>query len=321
LVTQLRERGVDAWLVDAVERLARADGRSLEPYLVTVGAPPTLADTATTCRCHFVRIDPQGTPRVPALVNMLVDQVVDYCIPRSRIDEARDHFLRTNSTEKILQLQREAKGLFTKIKTTGEGGELLLYALLEIALGLPQILCKMSLKTNAQVHYHGVDGVHAKALADGTLAIYWGEAKLYADVNSAIDTALKSLAPILLDDGSGAAQRDVLLLRDHVDAGDGQLTAALVRYFTEDTLEASQIVVRGACLIGFSMSTYPHPFEDDNQSVRANIDAAMKRWHDRVAQAISTERLASFELEIFLVPLPSVQAFRDHLLSRLGLTS
>ena len=319
--TQLRDGGVDAWLVEAVQRLARNEDRSLDPYLLTVGDAHALADTTATCRCHFVRIDPQGNPRVSALVNMLVDQVVDYCIPRTRIEEAREHLLRTGSTEKVLQLQREAKGLFTKIKTTGEGGELLLYALLEIALGLPQILCKMSLKTNPQVHYHGIDGVHAKALADGTLAVYWGEAKLYANVNSAIDAAMTSLAPFLLDPGGGAAQRDVLLLRDNTDAGDEELTAALVRYFTEDSVEASRLVVRGACLIGFSLEDYPDPFEDDNTSVRNEIAEAITHWRARAGTAIANEKLVAFELELFFVPLPSVQDFRDLLLSRLGLTA
>ena len=232
MATQLAKDGVEPWLVGAVERLARTEGRSLDPYLMTVGEATLLDQTHATCRCHFVRVDPQGTPRVPALVNMLSDQIVDYCIPRTRFNEALEHAVRTNSADKMLQLQREARGLFTKIKTSGEGGELLLYALLEIALGLPQILCKMPLKTNQQVHYHGVDGVHAQALDDGKLAVYWGEAKLYADVNAAIDAAMSSLAPFLLDAGDGAAQRDVLLLRDHADAGDDELTAALVRYFT-----------------------------------------------------------------------------------------
>jgi len=321
VITQLRDGGVEAWLVEAVERMARNEGRSLDPYLLTVGDPLLLADTTATCRCHFVRIDPQGNPRVPALINMLVDQVVDYCIPRTRIEEARTHLVRTGSTEKVLQLQREAKGLFTKIKTTGEGGELLLYALLEIALGLPQILCKMSLKTNPQVHYHGVDGVHAKALPDGKLAVYWGEAKLYADVNGAIDAALSSLAPFLLDAGGGAAQRDVLLLRDHTDAGDDELTAALVRYFTDDTVDASQLVVRGACLIGFSLKDYPDPFQDDKLSVRDEIAEAITAWHSRAGTAIANEKLAALELELFFVPVPSVQDFRDLLLSSLGLTA
>jgi hypothetical protein len=188
-------------------------------------------------------------------------------------------------------------------------------------LGLPQILCKMPLKTNPQVHYHGVDGVHAQALADGKLAVYWGEAKLYADVNAAIDAAMSSLAPFLLDAGDGAARRDVLLLRDQADTGDPELTAALVRYFTDDTAEASQLVVRGACLVGFSMDDYTDPMQDDGATIRAEVADAMGRWHTRLGTAVANEKLATFELEVFFVPLPSVQDFRDQLLRRLGLTS
>lgn len=319
LTTQLRDDGVEEWLVEAVERLARRGDRSLEPYLVTIGETPVLADTRATCRCHFVRIDQQGRPRVHALINMLSDQVVDYCIPRSRIDEAREHLLHTNSTDKILQLQREAKDLFSRTRTSGEGGELLLYTLLEIALGLPQVLCKMPLKTNPQVHYHGVDGVHAKGLPDGKLAVYWGEAKLYADVDAGIDAAMTSLAPFLIDAGDGASQRDLLLLRQYADTGDQTLTDALARYFSEDTVEGSQLVVRGACLIGFSMNEYPRPFGDDGRSVRAEVAEAISRWHQRLGAAIANEKLAAFDLEVFFVPLPSVQEFRDLLRKRLGL--
>lgn len=321
ITEQLADAGIEPWLVGAVERLARNEGRSLDPYLQTVGDALVIEDTQATCRCHFVRIDPQGTPRVPALAKMLSDQVVDYCIPRSLITEALEHVARSNSTDKLVQLQREARGLFTKIQTTGEGGELLLYALLEIALGLPQILCKMSLKTNSQVHYHGVDGVHARALPDGKLAVYWGEAKLYADVNAGIDAALSSLAPYLLDAGDGAAERDVLLLRDHADTGDEELTAALVRYFTDDTAEASQLVVRGACLVGFSMDDYADPLHADGATLRVEVAEAIAAWQARVGTAVSNEKLASFELEVFFVPLPSVQEFRDQLLRQLGLGS
>ena len=62
-----------------------------------------------------------------------------------------------------------------KLERSGEGGELPLYLLLEMLLGLPQLLCKMPLKTSAETHLHGVDGVHGKLLPSGDLALYWGE--------------------------------------------------------------------------------------------------------------------------------------------------
>jgi Cap4 SAVED domain len=44
---------------------------------------------------------------------------------------------------------------------------MLLYLLLEVELGIPQLLCKTPLKTNPEVHYHGVDGVHGKVTDTG----------------------------------------------------------------------------------------------------------------------------------------------------------
>lgn len=88
--TRLREGGVEAWLVEAVQRLARNEDRSLEPYLLTVREAPKLADTSATCRCHFVRIDPQGNPLL----------VADAACPDSRAHHARGlgHRLVTTKT-------------------------------------------------------------------------------------------------------------------------------------------------------------------------------------------------------------------------------
>ena len=37
---------------------------------------------------------------------------------------------------------------------------MLLYMLVQAFLGLPQLLCKMPLKTSSEMHYHGADGIH-----------------------------------------------------------------------------------------------------------------------------------------------------------------
>ena len=318
VVGDLKIVGLEPWFADAMRRLARDTDRSLDPFLVRVGPDNALGETRTTCRCRFVRAGPNGVPRVGHLIEMLTDQTIDYCIPRSQINDARDHFLQTGSPAKVLQLQREAKRLFADVANSGEGGELLLYALLEIALGLPQVLCKMPLKTNTNLHYQGVDGVHAEALENGNLAVYWGEAKLYASVNGAIDSAMSSLAPFVLDDGTGPSENDVLLLRDQADTGDEDLTAALRQYFTADTMEASHLEIRGACLVGFSLEDYPQPFEADGEAVRAAVTEQIGRWHGRVGTALSNQQLESIHIEVFFVPFPSVETFRSELRKRLG---
>jgi hypothetical protein len=78
-----------------------------------------------------------------------------------------------NSTEAIAELVERAKRSFTDLAKTGEGGEMLLFLLAERFLQLPQILCKMDLKTDSRMHYHGADGVYAGVTSSGTLKLFW----------------------------------------------------------------------------------------------------------------------------------------------------
>jgi len=318
-IKALRNAGARPWMVEAVERLARQDTRSLGAQLTVVGDAFALAETNTTCRCRFVALDGNGRPLVDALAKRLAAQVVDFCIPRSRIMEAHAFWTATGSTEKVIQLQQEARALFTELTKSGEGGELLLYLLLEIELGLPQLLCKMPLKTNSQMHVHGTDGVHGKLLNDGRLALYWGEAKLYEDVGSAIRNCFDDLAPYLLDDGDGASQRDLLLARGHIDAGNAQLTTALRRFFESDTLESTRLTVRGAALVGFDLDEYPNPFEADGSTIVAEISTAIDGWNDKVRSRVVSNKIDSFEIEVFCIPVPSVVALRAALRKHLSL--
>jgi Cap4 SAVED domain len=298
--------------------LVRGDAASLTPILTQVGSEVTLAETKACCRCHFVTFDPNGRPRVDALVEKLARQVSDYCIPRSRIAEAAEQYHDTGSTEAFSALEHEARELFVKLDKSGEGGELLLYLLLETLLGLPQLLCKMPLKTSAEMHVHGVDGVHGKLLPSGNLALYWGESKLYTNVNQAIDACFDSIAPYLLDQGAGAAQRDLLLVRDHIDPGDEDIKQALLKYFDDSEPESARIEFRGASLVGFTLENYPNPLADDGQSIRTEIAEQLAKWHQHIGTRVGAQGLQSFELEVFCVPLPSVDAFRQKLRERIA---
>jgi hypothetical protein len=318
LAEALRATGGDPWLCAALDGIARNKNRSLAPYLDSVGDATLLNGTATTVRCHFVKHGTNDQPRLQQLVNVVAEQIVDYCIPRSRILEAATHLNDTGSTDKVIRLRREAQDLFTTLENSGEGGELLLYTLLEVGLGIPQILCKMPLKTNAQLHYNGVDGVHAKALENGNLAVYWGEAKLYKSPAAAVDSAFESIAPFLLDDGTGASERDVLLLRDNADTGDPAMTAALKRFFTEDAVESAGLEIRGACLVGFSVANYPKPFGPDGVAIQQRVANLLKKWHEKLESAVGDRKLAEFEIEVFLVPIPSVDEFRKLLRETIG---
>lgn len=316
---RLRDQGVDEWLIGAVDAMARGRPENLAGLLIAVGEPVTHEGTRTTCRTHFVVKDGNGRPRVEALADRLAQKVVDYCIPRGRINDAQTELIETGSTAGFTRLAVEARGLFTKLSKSGEGGELLLYTLLEVVLRIPQILCKMPLKTSSQMHVHGSDGIHGKVLPNGNLALYWGESKLHATPKSAIDSCFESIAPFLVEGMEGAAKRDLYLIRDNLDAGAKEVTAALIRYFSDETDESARVEVRAACLVGFDLDDYPDPFDERGEAVNDAVQEAIDAWHNRIKDRIVNRELVSFEIEVFCVPVPSVEAFRDALRERLEL--
>ena len=320
VTSKLRADGVSDWLIQAVANMARGNPDVVSGLLVSVSDPIILPGTKTSCRTHFVKKDGNGRARVDALVNVLAQKAVDYCIPRSRINEALAAMHTTGSTADFVRLSEEARSLFTNLATSGEGGELLLYTLLEEVLRIPQIICKMPLKTNSQMHIHGSDGIHGKMLDSGNLALYWGESKLHAKVNSAIDKCFESVGPFLIEGLDGAAQRDLLLVRDNLDTGSEELTAALIRYFSQGTEESAKIEVRAGCLVGFDVDDYPDPLDDSGQAIRVEVQKAIDGWIKRISDKVGTHSLASFEIEIFCVPVPSVQNFRNSLNARLALS-
>ncbi|HEY2479859.1 MAG TPA: DUF1837 domain-containing protein [Solirubrobacterales bacterium] len=317
-IARLRADGVDPLVTRALDGHARGKPDSLSALLAEVGKVVELPGTEARCRCHFVERDGNGLVQVERLAERLAEEVVDYCIPRSRIAAARRYMEEWDSTKEMIALGAEARELFARVTPSGEGGELMLYLLLENLLRLPQLFCKMSVKTSAQMHVHGVDGVHGRLLDDGTLALYWGEAKLHAAVDSAIDECFGSLAPYLTGGQTGAAKRDLLLLRDNLDLADPDLEQALIGYFDRSDARSARIEFRGACLIGFDLDDYPVPRTPEADEIAEDVAEALARWHQRISGRIAGHSLEAIEIEVFCVPMPSVAEFRVALLERLS---
>ncbi|MGX1703409.1 HamA C-terminal domain-containing protein [Microbacterium sp. NPDC055357] len=296
-------------LLGALDEIAGGTPQQTRSFFHVIGER-AIPDTRVNYRVHWLTLDGNGRDRTVALAQHLYFKIADYCTPRSRILEARARDDREGGNVQMMMLQEEARRLFIDSDTSGEGGELLLYFLLEAELGLPQVLCKMPLKTNSKMPIHGVDGVHAGLLDKGGLAVYWGESKLYADVQSAMTDCFTSIAPFLLDDGTGDAHRDLVLVRERLDTGDRELSLKLVQYFTDDAPERTKLEVRGACLVGFSHDGHGHPFEDDEVTMLAEVEERVDAWAKSVGTRVSNREIEGFEIEFFCMPLPSVEKLR-----------
>lgn len=273
--------------------------------------------------CHCLTIDANGRVQPKRLAAFMRNVIADYAIPRSKLAAAKKRDVQFNSTEAVAGLLEQARRSFTDLTKTGEGGELLLFLLAERFLGLPQILCKMALKTDSRMHYHGADGVYAGVTKDGVLKLYWGESKIYKSATTAITDCLASLAPYLVEpDHDGAdRERDLILLSDKADLTDPILTEALRRYFDQGSPLSKRVQYCGVALIGFTSDFYP---AGDVKAVADDIanaaKAALEKWKGQIGTRLAAEKLEAFEIEIFCLPLPSADDFRSDFLEAMGLS-
>ncbi len=306
-------------LEEALTRLARGTPTALAGLLHDVESHVVVDGTQVTAHCHCLKLDGNGRPRTEDLVKVVAEHILDYAIPRSEIREADEDFRRTRSTQKLMRLAEEARSLFTTLEQSGEGGELLLFALAEKILQLPQLICKMSLKTNSRMHVHGADGLHAGAdTATGKLLLYWGESKIYGDVTAAVRECLASVRPMLSEYSS--SQRDLQLLQRHADLDDPVLEAAFKKFLDPDSDDFNLLEFRGLCLVGFDCDAYPEgPSTTLLDAMAEQIAATLPAWKGHVKKRVFEEKLDAFAMHFLFVPFPSADGFRQLLRDKLGL--
>lgn len=272
--------------------------------------------------CHCLTVDGNGRVQQKRLAEFMRNAVADYAIPRLKLDAAKARDAKYNSTEAVTELVERAKRSFTDLAKTGEGGEMLLFLLAERFLKLPQILCKMDLKTDTRMHYHGADGVYAGVTADGILKLYWGESKIYKNASTAIRDCLASLAPFLTepDNEDADRERDLLLLSDKADLSNSALTDALRRYFDKSSIMSKRVQYCGVALVGFEAAFYP---KENVKAIAEEIVNAsrteLKAWSKKIGERLKLEKLDQMEIELFCLPLPSAEGFRAAFLNAMGI--
>ena len=147
-------------------------------------APPIACEGTIDAmvRLHFVLPDGSGEPRFRELARMLVRYITLYCYDALRRKDLDD-------VERA-GLFMEARDLFRKADKSGQGGEMLVYFLLEAVLKAPQALRTMPLSTNPKEERKGSDGVHVKWNPDlELLDLFFAEAKIWASFSDALDDA------------------------------------------------------------------------------------------------------------------------------------
>jgi hypothetical protein len=293
-------------LLPELENFLAVTAEQYESCLGHVDHDYIVDGASATMRLHYVRFDANGRPKFKELAEVLTNHLGHYAIMAQRHAAAKTHI-------EHVRIHREAKKLLRRYAKSGEPGELLLYFLMEAVLKAPQAISKISLKTNRKEEVKGSDGMHLRwDAARGRLILYFGEAKLYKSISSAMTAALKSIEEF---HSEGAEEHEVFLASNHFkllgDRLKSQVCAFLDRTSSKDGYE-----LQHACLVGFDWDQYG---DLDNPRKRKGFVADFDRSYLLHAGKIHTAlegRLKRFKynhliFEFFFIPFKSVQEFRD----------
>lgn len=277
---------------------------------------------------HFPSLR-QSTATVCELVEVISFHLVPFCLPRSEIAAVDELYGQVDVDEfklKHTQLSERAKKLFIQTQTTtnrnGEPGELLLYLLTEWILEAPQLVAKMSLKTNRNMPVHGADGIHIRFCQETSrLFLFWGESKLYADVGKAINAAIKSvceaLRPEKIDHEIQLVQRN--LGTSGLDEASKNAVLCYLNPYEEFYNERHDAIT---CLIGFDFDAFEKVSrEDSDQAEKKFVALAEDKLNEitpDLTKKVMDAGLEGKPIEVFFFPVPSVQQFRDLFHQKIG---
>jgi hypothetical protein len=314
--------------LEAAVAALRKDYSKLSARIRSLQHSVTCDCAGAVLRLHFPSFR-QSKPTVQELIDVIVPCLVPFALPRSEIKTVDALYGKASGEDfklRYFQLVENAKSLFKRANVAtnrnGEAGELLLYLLTEWVLEAPQLIAKMSLKTNREMPVHGADGVHVRySKADNRLFLYWGESKLYAGVKDAIAAAAKSIVEALQPD---KLKHEINLVQRNIDFSGLEETEkkALLKYldpFDETYNERHDVTT---CLVGFDFGGFSAVSKLDDLQAEAEFRKiavdALSDIAPTLAKSLASAGLDGRPIEFFFFPVPSVQELRDAFQEKIG---
>lgn len=258
-------------------------------------------------------------PTVDDLIEVAHARMVNFAIPRARINEA---IAKMHSNPGVMDpwvvLTTEARDLFIKTQKetgrSGELGEVLLYMLIEWVLNAPIVACKMYLKTSQQMPVHGTDGVHLGCEGDN-LIMYWGESKLHSTLASALSDIAASISEHVNSTEKHTNEVRIIRANMNLDGIDEAARTAIKNYFNPYKPESNKRLDGYACLAGFNSKLYQEveasAHEVCDEAFRKKYEERIERVGLQILKKVKEAGLEKFRFTYFLLPFPSVDDARS----------
>lgn len=262
-----------------------------------------------------------GEPITADLARFLALRVVSYCLPRTERKRALEEALSAGTdVQAVTELVFRARRLFIKaeehLARSGEGGEILLYSLIEHFLKAPLVVAKMQLKTNPSMPVHGTDGIHAYFDAKSQrLFLVFGESKIHKSFSSALTSAIDSIHSYVTNEDLLSHEIQVIVDHADLDLLSDQYRKQFLDFLNPYNSNSNKRVRRIACLLGFDHSAFKAltsmTKEQKEEEFRRLCSKDISKKIASIKEKLVSAPLDHTGIHFFLVPYPSVEEFRS----------
>ncbi|WP_028113007.1 HamA C-terminal domain-containing protein [Ferrimonas kyonanensis] len=272
----------------------------------------TISGIEANIRLHHLKFDGNKMPMVKALADTLYLYIIDYCLSAKNRNEPLTPRQSTQLTKEARRLFRHPEITDTSPDKTGEAGETLLYFLMEAVLEAPQMVSKMELKTNHRDEVKGSDGIHAKWNEDLEMVdFFFGESKLYKNVNGAITDAIKSVDNF---HEIKMYEHEFSMVTKHFKYADDYVKEEISNLFVNGN-PGPNVRLNHACLIGYDYGGYISIFDQSHKNLVSKFTDSLLTDFQKIVPTLQ-KKFDSFNkkhlaFDIFFLPFPSVVEFRN----------
>lgn len=295
-----------------IKQLITVDPEDYKECIDSVEHTQSIKNLTTNLRFHHLKFDGNGRPMSKALAELLYQYIIHYCIAAKNRPSPITAKESTKLTKEARKLFRHPDVTDKSPDKTGEAGEALLFFLMESIIEAPQLVAKMELKTNRKLEANGSDGIHARwNEEDEIVDFYFGESKLYRNVDAAIASAIDSIESFHADE---IYKHEFTMITKHFKYSDPEVQKAVTQHIKlgEPGPEAR---INHACLIGYDWNQYENK---DNKSSKELASYFRDKFftESSVIAGKLDKRLEAFSrkhlrFDVFFMPFPSVKDFRN----------
>lgn len=250
--------------------------------------------------------------------NSLLEVIITFALDRQTIQ-------RYEQNKQYAKLHNEARSKFKNAEQNkGELGEILLYTLLEGHLKAPQILSKMSMKTNSNDYVKGSDGIHFVKVKDSNrYHLIYGESKLYKDLTQAFDNAFKSISRFSSSENLGSRDFELSLIRTQIDNEiiDEEDQELIVKILYPSEAQADFAVSDAfGIFIGFEIDVEEERnlYNEDNFEIfiKDKINSLINNKIPTIERKINKHELTNKNFYIYLMPFTDIDKSREEILKK-----